>query len=151
LFPYSRYSLYYHSFPTRRSSDLQLPDEIAYFLEDDHAVNRLKDDKSGFMVTGYFKFSDGTEETISRDKIDYQPGNFVSIDPSTNSIIFDMTGFLEANELELTDNPTLTFDTPFALEYGNMPANGTYPVKTAFIAESANSANIDDVNNHYSA
>src|SRR5699024_50181 len=94
----------------------QLPNELSYWLQDDYALNRLQDGVHGFMLTGYFEFSDGTEETISRDKIDHQPGEFVTIDEATNSIKFDLTEFMDANELKLkTGNPTLSLKTPFAL------------------------------------
>src|SRR5699024_4393005 len=127
---------------------VQLPNELSYWLQENHALNRLKDDTRGFMITGFFEFSDGNVDTINREKIDVQPGEFVTVDAATNSIKFDLTAFMDANDLKLQDgNPTISFTTPFALEYGNMPANGTYEVKTALVASDPASANIGEVNN----
>src|SRR5699024_8567859 len=37
---------------------VQLPNELSYWLQDDHALNRLTDDVHGFLITGFFEFSD---------------------------------------------------------------------------------------------
>src|SRR5690625_1513321 len=132
---------------------LQFPEELAYMLQDDYALERLFNENSGgFMVTGTVKYSDGTIDSISRTKLDHLPPKYVTIDESTNSIKFDITQFLLDNEIEI---PTLDehgyqhlgIDAPFQLQFGNLPANGTYEVKTALVPIAASSVSFNDVTN----
>ncbi|HLR70054.1 MAG TPA: hypothetical protein VK085_01330, partial [Pseudogracilibacillus sp.] len=127
---------------------VQLPNEFSYWLYDDLALDRLFDD---FVMSSYVEFSDGEVGTINPGDLDYPAGNYVTVDNATNTVKFDITQFLNDNNLKFPaeGEPNNTVNVPFALDWGNLPANGTYELKTALVATDSASATMEEVSNPF--
>ncbi|QQK81408.1 DUF5011 domain-containing protein [Salicibibacter cibi] len=114
---------------------VQVPDELSHLLEDGSA-DRLTDpsDTLSFMVTGNVIEGDGEETTINRSE--HQPGNFVDINPDTNTVAFDFYSFFEDNDLEPTESDAYQsygFETPFTVDSENAIPIGEYEFETALV------------------
>ncbi|MFD1067895.1 LPXTG cell wall anchor domain-containing protein [Oceanobacillus locisalsi] len=113
---------------------VKLPDELSYVFDDPAFENGLTGgqyNSGNFMMTGGFVDENGEEGAINSN--DHTPADYVTINRETNSIEFNLYGFLEDNQI--TNLRNFDFNVPIFQE-GNFPiALGDYTFQSALVAE----------------